>query len=471
MGSDNLYQAIPSVDRLLAEPGCEDLLALYSRASVVEALRIAQAWLRTSIEQGGDLPPRIPEGARAVFSPGVLLSRAASHLDTLARPSLAPVINATGVIGHTNLGRAPLALRALQAMDRVSRGYCNLEYDLDQGHRGSRFSHLDNLFSRFFPGTACLVVNNNAAAVYLVLSALARGREVILSRGELIEIGGSFRIPDVMVQSAAILREVGTTNRTHLRDYEQAITPDTGLLMKAHTSNYVIQGFTASVSASELVPLARSRNVPLYEDLGSGALVDLRPHGLAQGPNVAEALSGGVDLLSFSGDKLLGGPQAGIILGRPDLVAQLRKHPMARALRPDKLTIAALEATLQIYGSHDPWTEIPVLEMIARPLSQLESRARDLTATLGSLALVESARVARTQARVGGGALPGEVLESAALGLRVKGSLDAIEQALRGARPPVVARVEDDELLFDLRTVGPDQDGILANTLTDLLSR
>ena len=366
------FRRIPAVDRILAEPALQGVEA--DHEVVVAAARAVVDGLRADVAKGRDLPAVVDDEGKAIFDPAALAEQVLARVRAELAPSLVGVINATGVIIHTNLGRAPLGATVLDAMEGVAAGYSNLEYDLDAGRRGSRFSHLEAAFARVAGAAAALVVNNNASAVLLALTALARGREVVISRGELVEIGGSFRIPDVMAAGGARLREVGTTNRTHLRDFEAAAGDETGCLMIAHRSNFTIEGFTAAVSRAELVALGRDRAVPVYEDLGSGCLVDLRPHGVTGVETVQEVLASGVDVVSFSGDKLLGGPQAGVIVGRPDLIARLRKHPLSRALRPDKLTIAGLEAVVRDYLSGDPWTRVPVLRMISAPLAAVRAR-------------------------------------------------------------------------------------------------
>ncbi|MBM4372930.1 MAG: L-seryl-tRNA(Sec) selenium transferase, partial [Deltaproteobacteria bacterium] len=403
----------------------------------------------------------IAAGRTPDLAPATLAAAAAARLREALSPSLVPVINATGVIIHTNLGRAPLGAGPLAALAAVAAWYSNLEYDLAAGTRGSRFAHLAGAFARVAGAEAALVVNNNAAAVLLALTALARGREVVISRGELIEIGGSFRIPDVMAAGGARLREVGTTNRTHLRDYEAALGPETALLMIAHRSNFTVEGFTAGVERAALVALGRPRGVPVYEDLGSGCLVDLAPLGIRGVDTVSAALAAGVDLVSFSGDKLLGGPQAGILLGRPELIARLRRHPLARALRPDRLTLAGLEAVLRDYLSGDPWSRVPVLRMLSEPLAAVRARAERLALELAAQDL--PVEVVETTARVGGGAAPDASLPSA--GVRVQNAAAALEAGLRAGRPPVLGRLEDAALILDLRTVGEDQVGALRDAV------
>jgi L-seryl-tRNA(Ser) seleniumtransferase len=393
-----------------------------------------------------------------------LAARVRSELAWAGRFSLRPVINATGVVLHTNLGRAPLSALALERLVRVSEGYANLELDLATKERGSRYAHVEERLRRLTGAEDALVVNNNAAAVLLALQTLASGREVVVSRGELIEIGGEFRIPDIMRRSGAVLREVGTTNRTHLRDYVEAIGPQTALLLKVHTSNYRVVGFTSEVSSRELVALGRERGLPVMEDLGSGSLVDLRAFGFPYEPTVPEVVAAGVDLVSFSGDKLLGGPQAGVIVGRQALVGRLKKNPLNRAVRVDKLTVAALEATLDAYESGRAQADLPVLRLLTEPLASVRRRARAVLARLDPDVRTRlQARVVDEHAQVGGGALPTVELPTAAVSL---GATDQqardLDVALRRGEPPVVARIADDRLLLDCRTVLPAQVAALA---------
>ncbi len=393
-------------------------------------------------------------------------------VDALARGafSLRPVINATGVVLHTALGRAVLSPLALERLTLVGGGYANLEIDLVEKKRGSRYSHVEGVLRRLTGAEDALVVNNNAAAVLLALESLARGREVVVSRGELIEIGGEFRIPDIMSRSGAVLREVGTTNRTHLSDYANAIGPETALILKVHPSNYRVVGFTSDVSSRELAALGRERDIPVMEDLGSGSLVDLRDLGLPWEPTVPETVACGVDVVSFSGDKLLGGPQAGIIVGRRDLVERLKGNPLNRALRVDKLTIAALEATLYAYEAGTAPQTVPTLRMLTEPLPSIRRRAERLLAQLPPAQAERlGAAIQEDQSQVGGGALPTVELPTAALAIGTA-ALPAqfLDDRLRRAEPPVMARIKDDRLLLDCRTVPQDQIGDLARVLSAL---
>ena len=376
----------------------------------------------------------------------------------LAAGSLVPVLNGTGVIVHTNLGRAPLAAEAIDAIAGVARGYATLEYDLDEGERGDRATHARGLLALLTGAEDALVVNNNAAAVLLVLATLAVGRDVLVSRGELVEIGGGFRVPDVLAQSGARLVEVGTTNRTHLADYEHAFGDQTALVLKVHRSNFEIVGFTADVAIANLSAIGRARGVPVVYDAGSGAVVDL---GVGE-DTVATALRAGADLVMFSGDKLLGGPQAGLVVGRADLVARLRRHPLMRALRPDKLCLAALHATLLLWATAPE--RVPVMRMLGASLGDLEARGARIASAVGA-----SVSVAESSARVGGGAAPSFELPSRALRVQVSDA-SALADALRAGGRPIVARIEGDRVLIDLRTIDPSDDDALAAALREAMA-
>jgi L-seryl-tRNA(Ser) seleniumtransferase len=459
---------LPSVDRLVqvvqAQPDSVDLphdLLVQAARAEVEALRER---LRQQLPQEAFPAKGAESPAAAVLAQ--LAHSVRERLAALMQPTLRPVINATGVIIQTNLGRAPLSAAALAAMQTVGRGYANVEYDLERGQRGSRTVHLGALLQQLTGAPAVLVVNNNAAALYLALSALAAGREVIVSRGQAVEIGGGFRIPDVLRQSGATLVEVGTTNRTYARDYATAITAQTSLLLRVHTSNFRLLGFVHETSLAAMVAVGREYAIPVLDDLGSGTLLPTAPYGLAPEPTVQESIAAGADLVTFSGDKLLGGPQAGLIVGRADLIEQLKRHPLARALRVDKTTIASLEATLLAYLRGRALEEIPVWQMIAAPLEQLQSRAVALVARLADLTHAE---VVPCASAVGGGSLPGETLSSVAVALKpgqpTNWTPDTLARQLRAGHPSVIARVADAQLLLDLRTVLPDQDDTLAQCL------
>jgi L-seryl-tRNA(Ser) seleniumtransferase len=398
---------------------------------------------------------------------------AAAHLQTLETPSLRRVLNLTGTVLHTNLGRAPLAESALQAVAAVAQGYATLEYDLAEGKRGERHVHVEELLCRLTGADSALAVNNNAGAVLLALAALAGGKSALVSRGELIEIGGSFRIPEIMAAGGVKLVEVGTTNKTHLDDYQRAIGPDTALILKVHTSNYRILGFTSAVNGEELAALGREHGIPVLEDLGSGLLIDPAASGLPNEPTVREVLATGIDVVTFSGDKLLGGPQAGLIAGDREIVARLKKHPLARALRLDKMTLAALEATLRLYL--DPpraLREIPALRMLAVPADELRRRCLDLLPQLQAAAgdKAELEIIAAT-ATVGGGAMPLAELPSFAVAVTPRHiSLQQLAERLRQSTPPVIGRVQDERLLFDPRTLLPGEGQLLIAALGQALA-
>jgi L-seryl-tRNA(Ser) seleniumtransferase len=439
------HRAIPSVERLLRSHAAAPLLARWQRARVVEMIRLTLDDVRRQLDAGGALP-----------ADEVLLARVASGLEAAAAPRLQRLVNATGVVLHTNLGRAPLAEAAVEAVVSAARGAVNLELDVATGRRGNRDALVEDDLRALTGAEAGLVVNNNAAAVLLAIAALAAGREVVVSRGELVEIGGSFRMPDVMALSGARLREVGTTNRTHADDYVRAIGADTGLLVKAHTSNYRIVGFTASVELAELVAIGHAAGVPVLEDLGSGALVDLSAYGLPPEPVVRDRVAAGADVVTFSGDKLLGGPQAGIVVGRAELIARLAAHPLRRAVRPDKLTLAALAATLRLYReAPDLRDSLPVLRWLTRPLGDMEAIGRAtadrLAARLGAGHVVT---LVRSEAQAGSGALPVTPLESRALAVEHPDrSPEDIAARFRAARPPVLGRIHEGRFLLDLRGI------------------
>jgi L-seryl-tRNA(Ser) seleniumtransferase len=450
---------IPSVDELLNRPSLAALVVEAGRPYVAERIREVLEEARRQLRDAQDNPLADLE------------QRIARRVQEGLAPSLRPVINATGVILHTNLGRAPLSAEAAERVREAAASYTNLEYDLEAGRRGRRDVHAARLLGQLL-GAPAMVVNNNAAAVLLVLNTLAEGGEVVVSRGELIEIGGSFRIPEIMRKSGATLREVGATNRTRIADYEAAIGPNTRLLLRVHPSNYRIVGFTERPALEQLVAVARRAAVPLLEDLGSGCMFDLRPCGIADEPQVRLSLEAGVDLVCFSGDKLLGGPQAGILAGRQDLVEKLRRNPLFRALRVDKMTYAALEPTLAAYlrGRLD---DLPVAHMIRMPAEEIESRARAFVAGSAAVSAAPGAglqlEIVAGESVIGGGSTPGRALKTTLLALR-HASLTAaqLEERLRAATPPVIARVEADRVLLDLRTVFPSQEAALLSILESL---
>lgn len=445
------YRKLPAVDALLHEPAVAALVAAHGAAAVTEAVRAVLAAARQTISQGQPAP-----------APDQWPARIEAMLAEQATPSLRPVINATGVIIHTNLGRAPLSATAQKAMAAVAAGYSNLEYDLDAGQRGSRHDHARRLLCALTGAEDAMVVNNNAAAVYLALSARCQDREVLISRSQLVEIGGGFRIPDVLRQSGARLVEVGTTNRTHLRDFAQAVTPTTAALMRVHSSNFKQIGFVTMPSLDDLATLAHEQGLVLIDDLGSGTLLDTTLYGLAPEPMVQESLAAGADLVTFSGDKLLGGPQAGIIVGRQQLIQQLRLHPMARALRVDKLTLAALDATLRSYERGTAATEIPVWRMIAATAEELKARAQSWLEQLAAAGL--TAQLWQGESAVGGGSLPGETLPTWLLAVP-HAAPAAVAERLRHLHPPVVCRIQRDHLVFDPRSVEAEEDALLCTTL------
>ena len=427
------------------------LVATYSHDEVRRALRETLDQLRRDIRGGGVVD--LPDYAGEPFAHSL-----ADRIKAARRPNLRPVINATGIIIHTNLGRARLAPEALQAMDQIAARPSNLELNLKTGKRGSRYDHAEALICQLTGAEAALIVNNCAAAVVLALMGTAAGRKVIASRGELIEIGGSFRLPDVIAQSGAELKEVGATNKTRLSDYADAVDGDTAVLLKSHTSNFRIVGFTSAPSRNDLAQLAAERDLILMEDLGSGVLIDLAPFGLRDEPVVADILKAGVDLVMFSGDKLLGGPQAGIIAGRADIIAGLRKHPLLRALRIDKLSLAALEATLRLYlPPHDPLARVPVLRALSQPLAEVEARAQRLA---GSLAAVKGVdvEVMASAAYVGGGSLPQQDLDSCSVVVASAAlSAETLADRLRAGVVPIVGRLHQGKLWLDMRTVMDDE--------------
>ncbi|HEV7994868.1 MAG TPA: L-seryl-tRNA(Sec) selenium transferase [Stellaceae bacterium] len=436
--------ALPAVDEVLRSEAAQALIGRYGRALVLDAVRAALAQHR-AVAAGAGVADIIADSAAA--------------LARLTRPSQRRIFNLTGTVLHTNLGRAPLPEAAIAAASAAMRDPSTLEYDVETGRRGERDDHISGWLQRLTGAEAALAVNNNAGALVLALNALADGSETIVSRGELIEIGGSFRLPDIMARAGTRLREVGTTNRTHLADYAAAIGPQTGLILKVHTSNYAIEGFTTAAPAGELAALARAQAIPFVEDLGSGSLIDLEAWGLPHEPTVAEALAQGADLVTFSGDKLLGGPQAGLVVGRADLVARLAKNPLKRALRLDKIRLAALEAVLRLYADPDRLAaELPALRLLSRPAGEIEALARRLLpAVEQAFAGVALASLVATKSQIGSGALPVSLLPSAALALRPVGAaksgavVEHLARALRRLPIPVIGRIEAGAVVLDLR--------------------
>ena len=436
---------LPSVEELLQTAVAAELIARFGRPLTLSAIRETLDRIRARYTSGQITVLPLHD---------LILSQTEVLISSWVSPTLRSVINATGVILHTNLGRAPMSDATIRAMDKVSRGYSNLEYDLEKGARGSRLIHAESVLQKLTGAEAAVVVNNNASAVLLVLSALANKKRVIISRSQLVEIGGGFRIPDVMKQSGAKLVEVGTTNKTHLRDYEEALQDGSAIVMRAHPSNFKIVGFTEEPELKEIVDLAHNAGVFVIDDLGSGALYDTAKYGLTHEPTVQESLAAGVDVVCFSGDKLLGGPQAGIIIGRKDLIDKIKKHPLARAVRADKACLAGVSATLLHYLKDEAEREIPVLRMMSLTQKQIKGRVDAWIRELGSGEVVEG------QSTVGGGSLPGESFPTYLLSLRVE-SPDKFLKKLRQQNPPIVARTSNDRVLLDPRTVLPEEEGAL----------
>ena len=459
--TSQLLRNLPSVERVVSSDALADVVSIYGRDWVVDLTRDAVAEARRNILAGGE-SGSLDEIAETVRR----------TIDDLVEPSPRPLINATGVVIHTNLGRAPLSKAALAAADAVARGYSDLEIDLATGRRGSRQAHLQSLLRQITGAEAALVVNNNASALLLGLSALAAGREVIVARGEAVEIGGGFRIPDVLKQSGCYLVDVGTTNRTYVRDYADAVTDETAAFLKAHASNFRVEGFTAAVGERELVELGERTGIPVLHDVGSGALLPTERYGLVHEPMPQEAIAAGVGLVFFSGDKLLGGPQAGIVVGKQELVQKLERHPLARAVRIDKMSLASLTATLTHYLSGNAESEVPVWRMISTSPADIRARAERWRDCIGGLPGVDVA-VAPARSAIGGGSLPGETLDSWALSISADGaglSPESLLAALRGRATPVIARIGADAVRLDPRTVLPEQDDDTALALTEALS-
>ena len=449
----NDLRGLPSVDQLLQAEKASDLISEYGRPLTVKAIRLVVEETRQTIKDGKKIGQTDIDG---------VLSETHKRLDEWLQPSLAPVINATGVILHTNLGRAPLSADTLSAITAASSGYAALEFNLTSGQRGSREAHAEGLLKHLTGAEAALVVNNNAAALLLCLSALARKKRVIIARSQMVEVGGGFRIPDVMNQSGARLVEVGTTNRVHLTDFEDALEEPTGLVLRAHHSNYKIIGFTTEPELSEMVLAAHAKSVPVLDDLGSGALLDSARFGLAHEPTVQESLAAGVDLVCFSGDKLLGGPQAGIILGRADLVTKLRKHPLARAVRADRLCLSGLAATLTHYLKDEAERKIPIWMMISMTQAEIWVRAERWRTIL------RLGEVVPGYSTIGGGSLPEETLPTWLLAVESK-QPNRLMAKLRASVPPVIARILDDRVVLDPRTVFVEQEDALLSSLRGIL--
>ncbi len=463
----NLLAHIPPVNDVLAQPPIQALSEQYSRDLVVTLVQEAIAAYRQACLQG-----RVAGEPTRQKITSQLVERVTSELHALLQPSLRPVINATGVILHTGLGRAPLPAAARENLQAVARGYCSLELDLETGKRGDRGKHVERLLCLLTGAEAACVVNNNAAAVLLTLNTLSFGKEAVVSRGQLIEIGGAFRIPEVMEKSGARMVEVGTTNKTHLRDYERALSENTGVICVVHPSNYRVLGFTAEVALEELVELAHQHDVPLFQDLGGGVLFDFREHGLPYEPVAGESIRAGVDVVTFSGDKVLGGPQCGIIVGKRRYVDEIKRNPLMRAVRCDKLIYAALEPTLKLYLKPDRlFQDNVVLQLLTTPLASLETRARKLLDQIPPKVRNTCAvEVVDSRVQIGSGALPLEELPSRALSLKPnQDRTERLAQRFRRHEPPVVGYVRDDRLFLDLRTVLPEEDEVLLQAIQTIL--
>ena len=458
MDTNSLLRRLPKTDDLLKRADVTELSAAYPRPLVLDCLRDAVDAVRARIRAGEDID----------IDAGSIVAAAGELLIERMTPSLRPVINATGIIVHTNLGRSVMAPEAIEAAAGVAGHYSTLEYDIASAERGSRHAHVESLLCRLTGAEAAMAVNNNAAAVLLGIAALAQGREAIVSRGQLVEIGGSFRIPDVMAQSGATMVEVGSTNKTHLRDYEKAINDRTGLLLRVHASNFRVVGFTEEVSLAQLVELGNRRGVPVYEDQGSGVLVDLKPYGLPDEPTVSSSVAAGVDLVSASGDKLLGGPQAGILVGRAEAISKCKAHPLARALRLDKMTLAALEATLRLYLDPERAMErIPTLRMLTKRPEHVAVRARHMVDVIGD-GCGDAYWVAAVPdvSRAGGGALPMADIPTTVVTVSPRTmSANELEERLRLGQPAIVARIKDDRVLIDPRTLNEAEELLVIERL------
>ena len=466
MNKNLLYRSIPKVDVLLENQAIQEMIERYSRDSVMEAIRAEMDDLRAFI--GG-----CDEEDKAQEQIALLVSHIGDAVEKMHTPNMKKVINGTGTILHTNLGRAPISREHMKKAFDIVTGYSNLEYNLEEGRRGERYSHFEKLLCKITGAEAAMAVNNNASSVLLILSSLAKGGEVIVSRGELIEIGGKFRIPDVMTQSGATLVEVGTTNKTHVSDYEENITEETKALLKVHTSNYKIVGFTESVGIDELMPIAKEHGIPVIEDLGSGVLIDLSKYGLTYEPTVQESVARGADVVCFSGDKLFGGPQAGIIVGKKKYIDMMKKNQLTRALRIDKFTAAALELVLQEYLSEEQAVQhIPVLRMITEPLDEVARRARSLARTIRSTDIPAKVDVVSCESQIGGGSLPMERIPSMAVAIRPKHeSVAVLEDQMRHLTVPMIPRTVNDTIMLDVRTVETEDFKLIAAELQELLGQ
>jgi L-seryl-tRNA(Ser) seleniumtransferase len=463
-----LLRKLPGVDHLLQLTAADVFFKDIPPAVVVNSIRNVINNKRQAILSDD------PSISNHSLSDARLIDAVKHAAKNAMTPNLKNTINATGVVVHTNLGRSLLATEVVENLITIASRYSNLEYDLNIGKRGSRYSCVEDLICEISGAEAAMVVNNNAGAVLLCLETLARDKEVVVSRGELVEIGGSFRVPDVMAKSGGILREVGTTNRTHLRDYENAIAPNTGLLLKVHTSNYSVVGFTAEVSLPELVDLGAAHQLPVMEDLGSGTFIDFSKYGLLKEPTVQESVTAGADVITFSGDKLLGGPQSGIIVGKKEVVDRIKKNPITRALRIDKLTLAALESTLRLYRDEDKAARIiPTLRMIMLPLEEIQKRAQQLADALKKSGDARRhIQLIERSSKTGGGALPLMELPSLCVGIQIKGiSPNALEKTMRSNDPPIIGRIEDDLFVMDPRTIQKDELSIIETAFENLTQK
>ena len=461
-----LLRMLPGIDHIIELSKSEPFFDNIPKSVLARSARYVVENLRTAIlDESSDITDKN-------LSDSLILENVKNSVQDAMKLKLRRTINATGVVVHTNLGRSLLADDAVENLLTIASRYSNLEFDLSKGTRGSRYSNVEDILCEISGAEAAMVVNNNAGAVFLCLETIARDKKVIVSRGELVEIGGSFRIPDVMAKSGGILKEVGTTNRTHLKDYESAIENDTGLLLKVHKSNYSIVGFTADVSLEDLVALGARYQIPVMEDLGSGTFVDFSKYGLLKEPTVQESVAAGADVITFSGDKLLGGPQAGIIVGKKDLLNDIKKNPITRALRIDKLTLAALESTLRHYRNIDTGMgSIPTLRMLSLPFDHIETNAKELGKMLENIGDTRmSIKLINLSSRAGGGALPLLNLPSKGVGVEIQGiSANSIEEYLRNNELPIIGRIEDDIFILDLRTVQDDELLTIKNAFNNML--
>ncbi len=461
-------QMLPSVDHILEIAGADSFFENIPRSVLLHSARLVLDDYRKIILEG------VKEIDEKNLSDIMILNKVKAGAKDAMALNLLRTINATGVVVHTNLGRSLLAADAIANLSVIGSRYSNLEFDLSKGERGSRYSAVEDILCEISGAQAAMVVNNNAGAVLLCLDTISRGKKVVVSRGELVEIGGSFRIPDVMAKSGGILNEVGSTNRTHYRDYERAIESDTGLLLKVHTSNYSVVGFTADVSLNDLVKLGEKYHIPVMEDLGSGTFIDFSKYGMLKEPTVQESVATGADIISFSGDKLLGGPQAGIIVGKKDIIDKIKQNPLTRALRIDKLTLAALESTLRLYREPEKAIEaIPTLRMLTLSYNVIEKKAAQLCGMLENIGNSRlEIKLIDCSSRAGGGSLPLLDLPSKCAGIRVKGiSADAIKEYMRRNTPPVIGRIEEDSFVMDLRTIQDDELQIIATACENMLKR